>query len=141
MSATGQDKIHQGFLPLVQGFSYLPYNDSEALEQLKVIKPAAVLVEMVQGEGGVIPAEPLWVKKLAEMCAENEILLMVDEIQTGIGRTGTLFAYEQYGIEPDVISIAKGLGSGFPIGAMIAKKHVTAALNQEVMEVHLVAIR
>lgn len=129
MSATGQDKIHQGFLPLVQGFSYLPYNDSEALEQLKVIKPAAVLVEMVQGEGGVIPAEPLWVKKLAELCAENEILLMVDEIQTGIGRTGTLFAYEQYGIEPDVISIAKGLGSGFPIGAIIAKKHVAAAFD------------
>jgi acetylornithine/N-succinyldiaminopimelate aminotransferase len=122
LSATGQEKIHQGFLPLVQGFQYLPYNDLAALEQLYSLEPAAVLLEMVQGEGGVIPADPEWVQKLAEICKEKDILLMVDEIQTGIGRTGTLFAYEQYGIEPDVISIAKGLGSGFPIGAIIAKE-------------------
>ncbi|MFZ7944759.1 MULTISPECIES: acetylornithine transaminase [Bacillaceae] len=122
LTATGQEKIQQGFSPLMPGFSYLPFNDSEALDKLSKIKPAAVLLELVQGEGGVIPANPEWVKKLAQMCKENNILLMVDEIQTGIGRTGTLFAYEQYGIEPDVISIAKGLGSGFPIGAIIAKE-------------------
>ncbi|WML43050.1 aspartate aminotransferase family protein [Neobacillus sp. PS3-40] len=122
LSATGQEKIHQGFLPLVQGFQYLPYNDLATLEQLYNLEPAAVLLEMVQGEGGVIPADPEWVQKLAQICKEKDILLMVDEIQTGIGRTGTLFAYEQYGIEPDVISIAKGLGSGFPIGAIIAKE-------------------
>ncbi|HEY2420646.1 MAG TPA: acetylornithine transaminase [Neobacillus sp.] len=122
LSATGQEKIHQGFYPLVPGFSYLPFNDMDALEVLPTLKPAAVLLELVQGEGGVIPANVDWVKKLAQLCEENEILLMVDEIQTGIGRTGTLFAYEQYGIEPDVISIAKGLGSGFPIGAIIAKE-------------------
>jgi acetylornithine/N-succinyldiaminopimelate aminotransferase len=122
LSATGQEKIQQGFFPLVPGFRYLPFNDEEALEQLDKLKPAAVLLELVQGEGGVIPANPDWVKKLAKICEEKEILLMVDEIQTGIGRTGTLFAYEQYGITPDVISIAKGLGSGFPIGAIIAKK-------------------
>jgi acetylornithine aminotransferase len=122
LSATGQEKIQQGFLPLVPGFSYLPFNDIKALEQLYSKKPAAVLLELVQGEGGVIPANPDWVKELANICKELDILLMVDEIQTGIGRTGTLFAYEQYSIEPDVISIAKGLGSGFPIGAIIAKE-------------------
>jgi acetylornithine/N-succinyldiaminopimelate aminotransferase len=122
LTATGQEKIQQGFSPLMPGFSYLPFNDEEALEELTTRKPAAVLLELVQGEGGVIPANPEWVKKLAEICKDNGILLMVDEIQTGIGRTGTLFAYEQYGIEPDVISLAKGLGSGFPIGAIIAKE-------------------
>jgi len=122
LTATGQEKIQQGFAPLMPGFSYLPFNDEEALDQLITLKPAAVLLELVQGEGGVIPANQEWVTKLAQICKENEILLMVDEIQTGIGRTGTLFAYEQYSIEPDVISIAKGLGSGFPIGAIIAKE-------------------
>jgi acetylornithine/N-succinyldiaminopimelate aminotransferase len=122
LTATGQEKIQQGFAPLMPGFSYLPFNDEAALEQLTTLKPAAVLLELVQGEGGVNPANQQWVTKLAQLCKENDILLMVDEIQTGIGRTGTLFAYEQYSIEPDVISIAKGLGSGFPIGAIIAKE-------------------
>ncbi|MEH7083884.1 acetylornithine transaminase [Neobacillus drentensis] len=129
LSATGQEKIQQGFFPLVSGFSYLPFNDDEALELLYTIEPAAVLLELVQGEGGVIPANHEWVKKLAKICKEREILLMVDEIQTGIGRTGTLFAYEQYGIEPDVISIAKGLGSGFPIGAIIAKEEAAKGFD------------
>lgn len=122
LTATGQEKIQQGFSPLMPGFQHLPFNDTEELNQLYTIKPAAVLLELVQGEGGVIPAELEWVQRLAEICKENDILLMVDEIQTGMGRTGTLFAYEQYGIEPDVISVAKGLGSGFPIGAIIAKE-------------------
>jgi acetylornithine/N-succinyldiaminopimelate aminotransferase len=122
LTATGQEKIQNGFAPLLPGFSYLPYNNVEALDQLITLKPAAVLLELVQGEGGVIPANQEWVTKLAQICKDNDILLMVDEIQTGIGRTGTLFAYEQYSIEPDVISIAKGLGSGFPIGAIIAKE-------------------
>ncbi|MFD0828615.1 acetylornithine transaminase [Neobacillus sp. M.A.Huq-85] len=129
LSATGQEKIQQGFLPLVQGFRYLPFNDNEAIEQLAEIKPAAVLLELVQGEGGVIPANKEWVTKLAQICVANDILLMVDEIQTGIGRTGTLFAYEQYSIEPDVISVAKGLGSGFPIGAIIAKEKAAKAFE------------
>src|SRR3954454_23634698 len=129
LSATGQEKIQQGFFPLVSGFSYLPFNDEEALELLYTIEPAAVLLELVQGEGGVIPANQEWISKLAKICKEREILLMVDEIQTGIGRTGTLFAYEQYGIEPDVISVAKGLGSGFPIGAIIAKAKAAKAFE------------
>ncbi|MEO2076930.1 MAG: acetylornithine transaminase [Bacillus sp. (in: firmicutes)] len=130
LTATGQEKIQQGFSPLMPGFSYLPFNDEKAIEELTTRKPAAVLLELVQGEGGVIPANPEWVKKLAEICKDNGILLMVDEIQTGIGRTGTLFAYEQYGIEPDVISLAKGLGSGFPIGAIIAKEEAAKGFEQ-----------
>jgi acetylornithine/N-succinyldiaminopimelate aminotransferase len=122
LTATGQEKIQHGFAPLMPGFSYLPYNDIEALNELESKQPAGVLLELVQGEGGVIPADPTWIQKLAQICEQNNIHLMVDEIQTGIGRTGTLFAYEQYGIEPDVISVAKGLGSGFPIGAIIAKE-------------------
>ncbi|XJZ27912.1 acetylornithine transaminase [Bacillota bacterium Lsc_1132] len=129
MSATGQEKIQQGFLPLVSGFQYLTYNDPASLEQLKELEPAAVLLELIQGEGGVIPADLEWVKQLEKICREKDILLMVDEIQTGIGRTGTLFAYEQYGIEPDVISVAKGLGSGFPIGAIIAKEKAAKAFD------------
>ncbi|WP_163183470.1 aspartate aminotransferase family protein [Neobacillus sedimentimangrovi] len=124
LTATGQEKIQHGFAPLMPGFSYLPFNDVASLEELSIIKPAAVLFELVQGEGGVIPAEPTWVQKLSQICKENDILLMVDEIQTGMGRTGTLFAYQQYSIQPDVISLAKGLGSGFPIGAIIAKEKV-----------------
>jgi acetylornithine/N-succinyldiaminopimelate aminotransferase len=129
LSATGQEKIQQGFLPLMPGFRYLPFNDFEALNQIPSEKTCAVLLELVQGEGGVIPADQEWINQLVRICKENNILLMVDEIQTGIGRTGTLFAYEQYGIEPDVISVAKGLGSGFPIGAMIAKAEVSLGFD------------
>ncbi|MHC0038386.1 acetylornithine transaminase [Pseudoneobacillus sp. C159] len=129
LSATGQEKIQQGFLPLMPGFRYLPFNDVAALDTLPSSKTCAVLLELVQGEGGVVPANMEWVCQLAQICKEHDILFMVDEIQTGIGRTGTLFAYEQYGIEPDVISIAKGLGSGFPIGAIIAKAKVAQAFE------------
>lgn len=127
LSATGQETLQDGFYPLLEGFRYLPYNDFEALEQLANEKTCAVLLELVQGEGGVIPADEKWIKELANICHNEGLLLMVDEIQTGIGRTGTLFAYEQYGIEPDVITLAKGLGSGFPIGAVLAKEEVARA--------------
>lgn len=129
LTATGQAKIQTGFSPLVPGFSYLPFNDFTALEQIKELKPAAVLLELVQGEGGVIPADSVWLKELATICKTENILLIVDEIQTGIGRTGKRFAYEHYGIEPDIMTLAKGLGSGFPIGAMLAKKEVAAAFQ------------
>lgn len=124
LSATGQEKIQQGFTPLVPGFEYTPFNEDASLQLIQEKKPAAVMLELVQGEGGVIPAYKEWVQKLNTLCKEQGTLLMVDEIQTGIGRTGTLFAYEQYNIEPDVITLAKGLGSGFPIGVMAAKEHV-----------------
>lgn len=129
LSATGQEKVQKGFQPLVEGFTYLPYNDFAALTQLKHLKPCAVLLELVQGEGGVFPANPKWLKELVAICHSNKILIMIDEVQTGIGRTGTLFAYEQYGFEPDVITLAKGLGSGFPIGAILAKKEVAHAFE------------
>ncbi|WP_456276749.1 acetylornithine transaminase [Bacillus sp. AK128] len=122
LSATGQEKLQAGFYPLLPGFRYLPYNDVDALEELVSEKTCAVLLELVQGEGGVVPANKEWLTELEKLCKQHDLLLMVDEIQTGMGRTGSLFAYEQYGITPDVISVAKGLGSGFPIGAIIANE-------------------
>jgi acetylornithine/N-succinyldiaminopimelate aminotransferase len=129
LTATGQEKIQTGFQPLMPGFSYLPYNDAEALKQLHVIQPSAVMLELVQGEGGVIPANQDWINELISICKEEDILVVIDEVQTGIGRTGKLFAYEHYGFEPDIITLAKGLGSGFPIGAMLAKKAVAASFT------------
>lgn len=124
LSATGQSKIQTGFTPLVEGFSYLPYNDIDALKQIVPEQTAAIMLELVQGEGGVINADSNWIRAVSDYCHEHDILLMVDEVQTGMGRTGKLFAYQHYGIEPDVITLAKGLGSGFPIGAILAKDHV-----------------
>src|SRR5699024_5213188 len=114
-------KIQTGFAPLATGFTYLPYNDKDGLHFLNEKPPAAVMLELVQGEGGVIPAEKKWIDQLVQISRANNILLIVDEVQTGMGRTGTLFAYEQFGFEPDIITLAKSLGSGFPIGAMLAK--------------------
>lgn len=126
LTATAQDKIQNGFGPLVPGFRYLPYNSEEAIQAISEDGDCiAVMMEMVQGEGGVVPADQAWIKSLSKVCSEKGILLMVDEVQTGIGRTGTLFAYEQYGIEPDVVTVAKALGSGIPIGAVLAKKEVS----------------
>ncbi|MBM7584010.1 acetylornithine aminotransferase [Bacillus pakistanensis] len=129
LTATGQEKIQKGFLPLLEGFRYLPYNDIAALDELAGEKTCAVLLELVQGEGGVIPAQQEWIEKLSDICLEKGLLLMVDEIQTGLGRTGSLFAYQQYGMEPDVVTLAKGLGSGFPIGAVLAKENVAKAFE------------
>lgn len=133
MAATAQPKIHKGFTPLTPGFTYLPFNQPEALEQIDTDKTAGVLLELVQGEGGVHPADAEWIKALYDYCKQADILFMVDEIQTGVGRTGTLFAYEQYDIEPDAITLAKGLGSGFPIGALLAKSKAADSFHQEPM--------
>lgn len=129
LSATGQEKLQKGFAPLVEGFQHLEFNSFEALKELESIDACGVLLELVQGEGGVNPANKEWVLKLAEICKENNLLLMLDEVQTGIGRTGTLFAYQQYNIVPDVMSLAKGLGSGFPIGAIIASNEVAQSFK------------
>ncbi|MGY0694581.1 acetylornithine transaminase [Virgibacillus sp. FSP13] len=129
LSATGQEKVQTGFAPLLPGFTYLTYNDNASLESLKYDPPAAVMFELVQGEGGVIPADQDWIDELVQICSDQQILLVVDEVQTGMGRTGTLFAYEQYGFEPDIVTLAKGLGSGFPIGAMLAKEGVANAFQ------------
>lgn len=129
MSATGQEKIQLGFGPLVEGFHYAIYNDLESVKQLVTENTAAVMLELVQGEGGVIPADKDFVAELAHYCKEQGLLLIVDEVQTGIGRTGTLFAYQQYGISPDIITLAKGLANGLPVGAMLGKSALGTAFT------------
>ncbi|MGG4488808.1 acetylornithine transaminase [Metabacillus idriensis] len=129
MSATGQAKIHDGFGPLLPQFEYLPFNDMESLDQLDGDDYAAIMLEVIQGEGGVVPAEAAFLEKVKETCARLGSLLIVDEVQTGIGRTGLPFAYQHFKIEPDIITAAKGLGSGFPVGAMIGKKELIASFQ------------
>lgn len=122
MSATGQEKIQVGFGPMLETFVYAPFNDIDAVKSLIDEETAAVMLEVVQGEGGVIPAEPSFIQELEKLCKQHSILLIVDEIQTGIGRTGKRFAYEHYGIQPDIFTLAKGLGNGLPIGALVANE-------------------
>ena len=129
LTATGQDRFHKGFDPLVPGFSYVPFNDIAALEKSITEKTAAVMIEPVQGEGGVNIPDRDYLKRLREICDANGILLVLDEVQTGIGRTGKLFAYQHSGIEPDIMTLAKALGGGLPIGAMLAKDHIAAAFT------------
>ncbi len=120
LAATGQDKFHELFTPLTDGFVHTPANDFEALKKVvEENKTAAVLMEVVQGEGGVIALDKDFVKKTAEYLKQKDILLMIDEVQTGNGRTGELYGYMNYGITPDVITTAKGLGGGLPIGACL----------------------
>lgn len=119
LTATGQDKIQKGFEPLPQGFVYATYNDLESVKACLTSKTVAVMLELVQAEGGVVPVDPDFIRELAKWCTENDILLLIDEVQTGIGRTGICFAYKHYDIQPDAISLAKGLGGGFPIGAVV----------------------
>lgn len=129
ISATGQPKFQVGFAPLQPGFVHVPFNDFEALEKSIDETTCAVMIELIQSEGGVFVADVEYVKKVRELTKDKDILLMLDEVQTGMGRTGTFFAYEQFGIEPDVMSLAKALGNGFPVGAIIAKDAVMAAFE------------
>lgn len=129
LTATGQEKFHKGFDPLVPGFSYVPFNDIASMEKAISDRTAAVMIEPIQGEGGVNVPDRDYLKRLREICDSNGILLVLDEVQTGIGRTGKLFAYQHYGIEPDIITLAKALGGGLPIGAMLAKDHVASAFT------------
>jgi acetylornithine/N-succinyldiaminopimelate aminotransferase len=129
LTATGQDKVQKGFEPLVPGFVYAPFNDFTAVESLVTDKTAAIMLEPIQGEGGVHVADQAYLKNLRELCTQKDILLIFDEVQTGMGRTGTLFAYEQLGVEPDIMTLAKGLGGGMPIGACLAKEAVAAVFT------------
>ena len=122
MSATGQHKIKQGFGEGVPHFSYAIFNDIDSVKALASEETAAIMLELVQGESGVQPADQDFVKALSDYCKETGIYLIVDEVQTGIGRTGSLFCYEQYGVKPDVVSMAKGLGGGVPVGAVMASE-------------------
>ncbi|MBC1558205.1 acetylornithine transaminase [Listeria booriae] len=129
MTATGQGKIHDGFGTLLPGFTYLPYNDLEALEQTISEQTAAVMLEVIQGEGGVIPATTEFLQGASALCAKYGALLIIDEVQTGMGRTGKRFAFEHEGIEPDIFTLAKGLGNGLPVGAMIGKAELAESFG------------
>jgi len=129
LTATGQPALQKGFGPLVPGFRYIPFNDMEALEASLTPQTAAIMLEPIQAEGGVVVADSHYLKKLRTICTERKIILIFDEVQTGMGRTGTLFAYEQFGIQPDIMTLAKGLGGGVPIGACLATDTVAAAFE------------
>ncbi len=120
-SATGQKKIREGFEPLLEGFKFANFNDIDSVTSLVSEKTCAIIVEPVQGEGGVIPAKQNFLTALRTLCDRNDILLIFDEVQCGLGRVGTNFAYEYYGVEPDILTLAKALGGGVPIGALLAK--------------------
>ena len=129
LTATGQPKYHEGFGPLPAGFDYVPYNDIEALEKLMSEKTAAVMLEPIQGEGGVHVPDVEYMQKVRQLCGKYNAVLIFDEIQSGMGRSGKFFAYENFGIKPDVVTLAKGLAGGVPIGAFIATDKVAAAFH------------
>ena len=119
LKATGQDKFHQYYFPFTEGFDYAAANDIEDLKRVANEKTCAVMVELIQGESGVVPLDKEYVKAVEEFCHSKDILFLVDEVQTGIGHTGTLFCFEQYNVLPDIVTTAKALGGGVPIGAVI----------------------
>jgi acetylornithine/N-succinyldiaminopimelate aminotransferase len=119
ISATGQEKYHQGFAPLVPGFKHVPYNDLTSIREALTPHTCAIMVEPLQGEGGIIEADPGYLAGLREICDEAGILLIFDEVQTGVGRTGNWFAHQYDGVAPDIMALAKGLGGGVPIGATL----------------------
>jgi acetylornithine/succinyldiaminopimelate/putrescine aminotransferase len=129
LSATGQPRLQQGFEPLLPGFRHLPYDDLEAVARAIGPRTAAVMVEPIQGEGGVRVPRPGYLAGLRRLCTEQKILLILDEIQTGMGRTGRLFAYEHESAAPDIMTLAKGLGGGVPIGAMLATRPIAEAFT------------
>lgn len=124
LAATSQKKIQSGFEPLLTGFRYAEFNSLNSVKSCLNEKTAGILLEPLQGEGGVQTATPEFMKGLRKICDENNILLMLDEVQTGMGRTGKMFAFQHYGIEPDVMTLAKSLGNGVPIGALVVNKRV-----------------
>jgi predicted acetylornithine/succinylornithine family transaminase len=129
ISATGQEKVRQGFAPHLEGFRYAPFDDLAATEAAISERTIAILVEPIQGEGGVNVPQPGYLKGLRELCDRHGLLLILDEVQTGMGRTGKLFAYEHEGITPDIMTLAKALGGGIPVGAMLARGSVAESFN------------
>jgi len=122
-AATGQERMHKPYSPIPSGFKYVAFNDIEAIKAATTDKTCAIMLEPIQGEGGVNVPDDGYMASVRSWCDEKGILLILDEVQTGIGRLGSLFGYQEYGIEPDIMSLAKGLGSGVPIGAFLAKEH------------------
>jgi acetylornithine/N-succinyldiaminopimelate aminotransferase len=129
IAATGQTKVQKGFEPLLPGFTHVPYGDLGAVEQAITERTCAVLIEPIQGEGGIVVPPDGYLAGLRRMCDQQNVLLMFDEIQTGIGHTGDYFGYQHAGVVPDVMTLAKGLGGGLPIGVMMAKPHVAESLG------------
>lgn len=129
VTATGQDKYHKGLDPLLPDIKYAVYNDFESVKNAVNDNTCAIMMEPVQGEGGVIPAKKEFLEKVRELCDENDILLVFDEVQTGVGRSGCLFCYQKYGVVPDIATLAKGLAGGVPIGAMLTKDSVAEAFK------------
>jgi acetylornithine/N-succinyldiaminopimelate aminotransferase len=129
ISATGQDKIQAGFAPLIPGFKYVPLGDIQALEEAISSKTCAIMLEPIQGEGGINIPPQGYLQAVRELCDQNELLLIFDEIQVGLGRTGKLFAYQHDNVEPDVMTLAKALAAGPPIGAMVAREKYAQALG------------
>lgn len=129
LKATGQDRFHNYFFPFTEGFDYAAANDFDSVRRKADEMTCAVMMELVQGEGGVLPLDKEFVQQVEVFCRERDILLIIDEVQTGIGRTGSLFCFQQYGIRPDIVTMAKGLGGGVPIGAVLAAESCSNVLT------------
>ena len=129
LKATGQERFHNYFFPFTEGFDYAAANDFDSVRRKADEMTCAIMMELIQGEGGVLPLDPAFVKQVEAYCRERDILLIIDEVQTGIGRTGSLFCFQQYGIRPDVVTMAKGLGGGVPVGAVLAAENCANVLT------------
>ncbi len=129
VAATGQPKFHQGFEPMPAGFVHADFGDPDELEKLINPTTCAILCEPLQGESGVRPLEPAYLQQIRDLCDRHNLLLIFDEVQTGMGRTGTLFAYEQLGVTPDIMTLAKALGNGLPIGAMLTRSDIASSFT------------
>ena len=129
ISAAGSEKLTKGFEPILSGFLQIQYNNIEKLTEVVSTKTAAIVLKPIQGEGGIIPAQEHFLSQVKKLCVENGILLILDEIQCGVGRTGSLFAYEEYDVKPDIMAIAKGIGGGFPLGACLATERAAQGMT------------
>ena len=130
LAATGQDAFHEHFAPFTEGFKYIPLNDCNTLRDALTDDVCAVMIELIQGEGGINAANDGYINELRKLCAERDILVIYDEIQTGIGRTGKPYAFQHYGAEPDIMTLAKGLGGGLPIGVVLCREELKGVLNK-----------
>ena len=129
IALNGSERMTAGFGPMPSGIKHHPYNEIKGLEKVITKKTAAVVLELVQGEAGIIKAKKNFLAKVKKLCKEKNVLIILDEVQSGVGRTGTLFAYEQFNIKPDIVTTAKGLGNGFPIGAILTKDHIAESMQ------------
>ena len=130
LAATGQESMHEFFYPFTEGFVYAKANDIESVKKAAGIDVCAIMMELVQGEGGVLPLDLKFVEQVSALAQEKDILLIIDEVQTGIGRTGTLFAFQQYPVKPDIVSFAKGIGGGLPIGGFLMNEKCAGVLGK-----------